>query len=327
MDDEIWVCRWSSNKEIAAELTWENGELGMNGLTLPLPSGQRKIGGVVEWNGRSSDTLESIVHQATYCQPQKKSSSGLMMNKRTRAELSVNGSSRNCMELSSDWATTTTNNNSLDSSSCPSFNHNKTTLFEDSENKQGDTKAERVRGCGSSRSSRRSRAASVHNQSERRRRDRINEKMKALQKLVPNAISKRDKASMLDEVIHYLKQLQSQLQLMTNARHNVNMMSFGIMNMQHQHPLHIQMSLLARSMGMGMGFGIMSPPTNINPNTNTNANTSTTTSFLPPPFFIPSLQPQPTHSQAMNMEAYNKMAQLYLQQLNQTTQTTPTSKQ
>ncbi|KAL0384865.1 UNVERIFIED_CONTAM: Transcription factor PIF7, partial [Sesamum radiatum] len=36
-------------------------------------------------------------------------------------------------------------------------------------------------------SARRSRAAAIHNQSERRRRDRINEKMKTLQKLVPNA--------------------------------------------------------------------------------------------------------------------------------------------
>ncbi|MCD7455100.1 hypothetical protein HAX54_027004 [Datura stramonium] len=61
-----------------------------------------------------------------------------------------------------------------------------------------------------SNSSRRSRAAAVHNQSERRRRDRINQRMKALQRLVPNA-SKTDKASMLDEVIDYLKQLQAQL--------------------------------------------------------------------------------------------------------------------
>ncbi|KVI06422.1 Basic helix-loop-helix leucine zipper transcription factor, partial [Cynara cardunculus var. scolymus] len=38
-----------------------------------------------------------------------------------------------------------------------------------------------------SQSSRRSRAAAIHNQTERRRRERINQKMKALQKLVPNA--------------------------------------------------------------------------------------------------------------------------------------------
>ncbi|XP_076952974.1 transcription factor PIF3-like [Bidens hawaiensis] len=57
--------------------------------------------------------------------------------------------------------------------------------------------------------SKRSRAAEVHNLSERRRRDRINEKMRALQELIPNC-NKVDKASMLDEAIEYLKTLQVQ---------------------------------------------------------------------------------------------------------------------
>ncbi|KAL0357364.1 UNVERIFIED_CONTAM: Transcription factor UNE10 [Sesamum calycinum] len=78
--------------------------------------------------------------------------------------------------------------------------------------------------------------------------DRINEKMKTLQKLVPNA-SKTDKASMLDEVIEYLKQLQAQVQMMSNAR---NMPQMVVpLGMQQQ----LQMSLLAR-MGMGMGMGM-----------------------------------------------------------------------
>ncbi|CAL4897875.1 unnamed protein product [Urochloa decumbens] len=59
----------------------------------------------------------------------------------------------------------------------------------------------------------RRRAAEVHNLSERRRRDRINEKMKALQELIPHC-NKTDKASMLDEAIDYLKSLQLQLQMM-----------------------------------------------------------------------------------------------------------------
>ncbi|KAK3140207.1 hypothetical protein QOZ80_5AG0397580 [Eleusine coracana subsp. coracana] len=59
----------------------------------------------------------------------------------------------------------------------------------------------------------RRRAAEVHNLSERRRRDRINEKMKALQELIPHC-NKTDKASMLDEAIEYLKSLQLQLQVM-----------------------------------------------------------------------------------------------------------------
>ncbi|KAG7574703.1 Helix-loop-helix DNA-binding domain superfamily [Arabidopsis suecica] len=62
-------------------------------------------------------------------------------------------------------------------------------------------------------SNRRSRAAEVHNLSERRRRDRINERMKALQELIPHC-SKTDKASILEEAIDYLKSLQLQLQVM-----------------------------------------------------------------------------------------------------------------
>uniref|UniRef100_A0A7N0T3Y5 BHLH domain-containing protein n=1 Tax=Kalanchoe fedtschenkoi TaxID=63787 RepID=A0A7N0T3Y5_KALFE len=63
-------------------------------------------------------------------------------------------------------------------------------------------------------SSKRSRAAEVHNLSEKRRRSRINEKLKALQKLIPNS-NKSDKASMLDEAIEYLKQLQLQVQMLS----------------------------------------------------------------------------------------------------------------
>ncbi|XP_073125603.1 transcription factor SPATULA-like [Henckelia pumila] len=66
----------------------------------------------------------------------------------------------------------------------------------------------------SSSSSKRSRAAEVHNLSEKRRRSRINEKLKALQNLIPNS-NKTDKASMLDEAIEYLKQLQLQVQMLT----------------------------------------------------------------------------------------------------------------
>ncbi|CAD6340733.1 unnamed protein product [Miscanthus lutarioriparius] len=51
-------------------------------------------------------------------------------------------------------------------------------------------------------SAKRSRTAEGHNLSERRRRDRINEKMRALQELIPNC-NKIDKASMLEEAIEY----------------------------------------------------------------------------------------------------------------------------
>ncbi|KAI3982382.1 hypothetical protein MKX01_041220 [Papaver californicum] len=88
-------------------------------------------------------------------------------------------------------------------------------------------------------SNRRSRAAEVHNLSERRRRDRINEKMKALQELIPHC-NKSDKASMLDEAIEYLKSLQLQVQLMWMGGGMAPMMFPGV---QHY---------LSR-MGMGMG--------------------------------------------------------------------------
>ncbi|XP_050208160.1 transcription factor SPATULA-like [Mercurialis annua] len=70
-------------------------------------------------------------------------------------------------------------------------------------------------------SSKRSRAAEVHNLSEKRRRSRINEKMKALQNLIPNS-NKTDKASMLDEAIEYLKQLQLQVQMLS-MRNGISM--------------------------------------------------------------------------------------------------------
>lgn len=91
-------------------------------------------------------------------------------------------------------------------------------------------------------SARRARAAEVHNLSERRRRDRINEKMKALQELIPRC-NKSDKASMLDEAIEYLKSLQLQVQ----------MMSMGCSMAPMMFP---SMQQYISPMGMGMGMGM-----------------------------------------------------------------------
>ncbi|KAK8711169.1 hypothetical protein V6N13_146461 [Hibiscus sabdariffa] len=110
----------------------------------------------------------------------------------------------------------------------------------------------------SSVSNKRSRAAAIHNQSERKRRDKINQRMKTLQKLVPNS-SKTDKASMLDEVIDYLKQLQAQVQMMN--RMNIPPMMLP-MTMQQQ----LQMSMMAPAMGIGMGMGVMDMNTLGRPN-------------------------------------------------------------
>ncbi|KAK8951287.1 Transcription factor PIF3 [Platanthera zijinensis] len=107
-------------------------------------------------------------------------------------------------------------------------------------------------------SGKRSRAAEVHNLSERRRRDRINEKMKALQELIPNC-NKVDKASMLDEAIEYLKTLQLQVQMMSmgGGLCMTPMMLPAGMNMQHlRAPQLPQFSPLGVGMGLGMGMGM-----------------------------------------------------------------------
>ncbi|GAB4855682.1 ATP-dependent DNA helicase pif3 [Ancistrocladus abbreviatus] len=102
----------------------------------------------------------------------------------------------------------------------------------------------------------RSRAAEVHNLSERRRRDRINEKMRALQELIPNC-NKADKASMLDEAIEYLKTLQLQVQILSmGAGLYMPPMMFptGMQRMPGTHMPHF--SPMGVGMGMGMGFGM-----------------------------------------------------------------------
>ncbi|KAL0560251.1 hypothetical protein IC582_000651 [Cucumis melo] len=110
---------------------------------------------------------------------------------------------------------------------------------EDIEYESADPKKQ-LRG---STSTKRSRAAEVHNLSERRRRDRINEKMKALQELIPRC-NKTDKASMLDEAIEYLKTLQLQVQMMSMGCGMMPMMFPGVQQ------------YLPPPMGMGMGMGM-----------------------------------------------------------------------
>ncbi|CAK8572585.1 unnamed protein product [Lathyrus sativus] len=112
--------------------------------------------------------------------------------------------------------------------------------------------------------SKRSRAAEVHNLSERRRRDRINEKMRALQELIPNC-NKVDKASMLDEAIEYLKTLQLQVQMMSmGAGLYMPQMMFPP-GMQHMHAPHMAAFSpmgIGMHMGLGMGYGMGIPDMN-----------------------------------------------------------------
>ncbi|KAI7731904.1 hypothetical protein M8C21_027225 [Ambrosia artemisiifolia] len=64
---------------------------------------------------------------------------------------------------------------------------------------------------------RRGQATDPHSIAERLRRERIAERMKALQELVPNA-NKADKATMLDDIIEYVKFLQLQVKVLSMSR-------------------------------------------------------------------------------------------------------------
>ncbi|GMJ07695.1 hypothetical protein HRI_004438700 [Hibiscus trionum] len=64
---------------------------------------------------------------------------------------------------------------------------------------------------------RRGQATDPHSIAERLRRVRIAERMKSLQEMVPNA-NKTDKASMLDEIIDYVKFLQLQVKVLSMSR-------------------------------------------------------------------------------------------------------------
>ncbi|CAN6179047.1 unnamed protein product [Urochloa humidicola] len=92
---------------------------------------------------------------------------------------------------------------------------------------------------------RRGQATDPHSIAERLRRERIAERMKSLQELVPNA-NKTDKASMLDEIIDYVKFLQLQVKVLSVSRLG------GAAGMA---PLVASMSSEANSNGSGSGAG------------------------------------------------------------------------
>ncbi|KAJ8563195.1 hypothetical protein K7X08_031647 [Anisodus acutangulus] len=269
-----------SSKCEVAELTWENGQLGMHRLGSNLPNDQTKH----TW-GKAGDTLESIVHQAAF---QKQNHSNLMGSDQNQANINRDKNAYSCqwgesfavkqqargvlkrMRSDSDpqlygggeYSKNMIDHQHAELSARASSRDNDTTMMtwpcsfdesprsfksksacnEDSACHGGSENKEEERETKSSNPLKRNRRAAAHNQSERRRRDRINEKMKALQKLVPNA-SKTDKASMLEEVIKYLNQLQAQIQLITYARS------------MDQQMMMMQSHILARMGGLSLGMG------------------------------------------------------------------------
>ncbi|XP_041997030.1 transcription factor PIF7-like isoform X1 [Salvia splendens] len=282
------------------ELTWENGQLGLHELELnPTKSwGDHTLESIVN----QATTTQQLNHQYSWDQDGKWSSmQAQQTGKRVRSETRgfpveesacASASANFCRETDTTMMTW----NSFESPrslKTPRIHQDDDSLYQDCSENQGVTKGE---SCRSQSSARRSRAAAIHNLSERRRRDRINEKMKALQKLVPNA-SKTDKASMLDEVIEYLKQLQAQVHMMSNARNMPQMMMPLGMHQQ------LQMSLLAR-MGMGMNmFDVNNLTRNMPHSFPPLMNASTPTQFVsPPPFAMPSMVPPPTPLKA-NVDA------------------------
>ncbi|XWS42273.1 hypothetical protein CRYUN_Cryun16bG0000800 [Craigia yunnanensis] len=98
-----------------------------------------------------------------------------------------------------------------------------------------------------------------------RRRDRINEKMRALQELIPNC-NKVDKASMLDEAIEYLKTLQLQVQIMSMAAGLYMPPMMLPTGMQHIHAAHMA---YFSPMGVGMGMGFEMPLPDMNAGSST----------------------------------------------------------
>nr|VDD27621.1 unnamed protein product [Brassica oleracea] len=334
-----------------AELTWENGQLGWNSLgPTQVPASSKNL-------RSAGGTLESIVDQATRFPnpkptdelvpwfhhrssragldalvPEQQSqpathvgscSNGHPMagGKRARvaSEWSTGGSQNLTFETYGFTSTSLDDNSSSGGKPCT-----KTTTMEEEEKKQT--------GGKSSVPTKRSRAAAIHNQSERKRRDKINQRMKTLQKLVPNS-SKTDKASMLDEVIEYLKQLQAQVSMM--CRMNLPSMMLPMAMQQQQ---QLQLSLMSGSMGLGLGMGMtglgllglnsMNRAAATAPNIHTNmmpnpfvpmtslswdASSSTDTLFQSPLTHDPMPAFLSCSSQQTTMEAYSRMAALYQQ--------------
>ncbi|XP_013610255.1 PREDICTED: transcription factor UNE10-like [Brassica oleracea var. oleracea] len=316
-----------------AELTWENGQLGWNSLgPTQVPASSKNL-------RSAGGTLESIVDQATRF-PNPKPTDELVPwfhHRSSRAGLDALvpeqqsqpathvGSCSNGhpmaggkrARVASEWSTGGSQNLTFET-----YGFTSTSLDDNSSSggkpcTKTTTVYEHDPVCHSRR---------------QKRRDKINQRMKTLQKLVPNS-SKTDKASMLDEVIEYLKQLQAQVSMM--CRMNLPSMMLPMAMQQQQ---QLQLSLMSGSMGLGLGMGMtglgllglnsMNRAAATAPNIHTNmmpnpfvpmtslswdASSSTDTLFQSPLTHDPMPAFLSCSSQQTTMEAYSRMAALYQQ--------------
>ncbi|XP_019188967.1 PREDICTED: transcription factor UNE10 [Ipomoea nil] len=291
-----------------------------------------RVGGAAahDWSNRGADQM-SMSGSATYGRDSQQVTIETTYDRDLGTEAYTSASMGSPENTSSDKQCTNKSNDDNDHSVCHSRSQREIGS-DDEDKKKGNGK--------SSVSTKRSRAAAIHNQSERKRRDKINQRMKTLQKLVPNS-SKTDKASMLDEVIEYLKQLQAQVQMM--SRMNMSPMMFPLaMQQQLQMSMMAPAAAAAMGMNMGMGMGVMDMnsvaaaagrsnipgiPGLLHPA----AASAAAAAFMPmaawwensldrmPTAAASSMMPDPltaflaSQSQPMTMDAYSRMAALYQQ--------------
>ncbi|KAB2037996.1 hypothetical protein ES319_D03G114400v1 [Gossypium barbadense] len=249
-----------SNHEVA-ELTWQNGQLAFHGLNRHLPTASSKptwgiSGDTLESIVHQATCLHTQNHNFSLLQHDQNqtpavvssiaASSGssgrlptaAVVKKRARSSSDVCGeiprggvgeeyasacasaSDAFCKENDDSTMMTWASHLSPQTMKAKAVDEDYT--YQDGLENQ-DEEQETRGETGRSQATRRSRASAIHNLSERRRRHRIKQKINTLQKLVPNA-SKTDKASMLDEVIEYLKQLQTQVEMMSMRNMAAQMM-------------------------------------------------------------------------------------------------------
>ncbi|XP_031492639.1 transcription factor UNE10-like isoform X2 [Nymphaea colorata] len=236
-----------------AELTWENGSLIMHELSSLNRNATAKPESRLSWAGNNG-TLESVVNQAACCQSPSCNKTELpeFVACHNPPNMSFAGSSSGmdaADELMAEEKWTWLGADVTDYSESGVPKKASGTMAGETPDppetmmENGDFSSKPVKEEND-----------VSSQGgKKRRRDRINQKMKALQKLVPNS-NKTDKASMLDEVIEYLKQLQAQVQMMS-VRAMTPQLMMPAMAMAQQMP----MGPLMGHMGMG-GFGIPAMP-------------------------------------------------------------------